>query len=367
MARNTYFKSIQSANRVHWSQFLTNADSRSVWDARKIAAGRASDRFLTLENASSPTEINDTLLQHFFPRRPSPPPPLSLPAFMNLPPARPAEVSSALQKSTTTSAPRPSGIPYSIWKQVHKANERLLPSLFTPLLPHGYHPIAMKKAKGIVEDKPGKPDYRTPASFRIIVLLETVSKLLERLSALRLPSADRSLGLLHPNQCGSLAGLGCFDAVTTLTHEVRLLQAASFEVSTLFLDVNGGFDNVCANKLAMILTRGGVSAYLVAWIKSFLSKRHCRLLFQGAPKDFCLVCAPAEFNPASARIPESVPTSDQGRSADDHRFLLRGSSKAVHLTSWLAPAVNSAKHLPLASFYHEVSDLIEEIPILPLS
>ena len=80
-----------------------------------------------------------------------------------------------------------------------------------------------------------------------------------------------------------------------------------------------------------------------------------------------LVCAPSEFNPATARLPESVPTWDQGRSADDHCFLLRGSPKAVHLTSWSCPAVNSAKPLPLDSLYHEVSDLIEEIPILPLA
>jgi len=288
-ARNTDFKAIQTTKRVHWSQFLANVDSQSVWDARKIAAGRAPDRFPTLENASSPTEINNTLLQHFFPPRLSPPPPLILPAFKDVPPVSPAEVSSALRKSSNTSAPGPSGIPYSIWKQVHKANEQLLPALFTPLLTHGYHPLAMKKANGIVLDKPGKHDYRTPASFRIIVLLETVSKILERLSALRLASATCSLGLLHPKQCGSLAGLGCFDAVATLTHEVRLHQTASFKVSTLFLDVKGGCDNVCANKLANTLTKGGVSAYLVAWIKSFLSKRQCRLIFQGAPKVFCPV------------------------------------------------------------------------------
>jgi len=147
----------------------------------------------------------------------------------------------------------------------------------------------MKKANGIVLDKPGKPDYRTPASFRIIVLLETVSKILERLSALRLASAARSLGLLHPTQCGSLAGLGCFDSVATLTQEVHLLQAASFKVSSLFLYVKGGFDNVCPNKLAYTLTKGGVSTYLLAWVKSFLSKRQCRLICQGAPKVFCPV------------------------------------------------------------------------------
>jgi len=180
-------------------------------------------------------------------------------------------------------------MPYSIWKEVHKANHRLRPSLLTPLLTHGYHLLGMKMANGIVLDKPGKPNYRTPASFRIIVLRETDSKILERLSALRLASATSSLGLLHPNQCGSQAGLGCFDAVATLTHEVLLLQAASFIVSTLFLDVKGGFDNICANKLANILTKGGVSPYLVAWIKSFLSKRQCRLFFHGARKIFCPV------------------------------------------------------------------------------
>jgi len=289
VARNTYFKAIQSAKRVQWSQFLGTVDSRSVWDARNIAAGKAPDRFHTLKNASSPTKINNTLRQHFFPSRPSPPSSLILPALKDVPPVLPAEVSSALQKSSNTSAPGPSVIPYSIWKQVHKANKRLLLSLCTPLLTHGYHPLAMKKANGIVLHKSGKPDYCTPASFRIIVLLDTVSKIFKRLSALRLASATRPLGLLYSNQYGSLACLGCVGAVATLTHEVPLLLAASFKVSTLFLDVKGGLDNVCANKLATILTRGGVSAYLVAWIKSFLSKRQCRLLFQGAPKVFCPV------------------------------------------------------------------------------
>jgi len=80
-----------------------------------------------------------------------------------------------------------------------------------------------------------------------------------------------------------------------------------------------------------------------------------------------LVCTPSEFNPPTTRIPESVPTWNQGRSADDHHFLLEGSSKAIHLTSWLRPAVNSAKHLPLDSGCHEVSDLFAQIPILPLA
>jgi len=80
-----------------------------------------------------------------------------------------------------------------------------------------------------------------------------------------------------------------------------------------------------------------------------------------------LVCAPSKVNPATARIPQSLPTWDQGRSVDNHLFLLRGCSKTVHLTSWLCPGVNSAKHLPLDSLSHKVSDLLVEIPIVPLA
>jgi len=80
-----------------------------------------------------------------------------------------------------------------------------------------------------------------------------------------------------------------------------------------------------------------------------------------------LVCAPSTFNLATPQIPESVATWDQGHSAADHHFLLQGSSKAIHLTSWLRPAVKSAKHLPLHSLSHEVSDLVAEIPILLLA
>jgi hypothetical protein len=147
----------------------------------------------------------------------------------------------------------------------------------------------MKKANGIVLSKPGKPDYRSPASFRIIVLLETVSKILERIVATRLAAQARSSGLLHPHQCGSLSGLGCFDAITTLTHEVRLLQAAKLKVTTLFLDIKGGFDNVNSNRLAHILKKGSTPPYIIAWVKSFLSNRQCRLVFQGAPGIFAPV------------------------------------------------------------------------------
>ena len=99
----------------------------------------------------------------------------------------------------------------------------------------------------------------------------------------------RATGLLHPHQCGSLAGLSASDAVTTLTHKVKTLQMAGRNVFTLFLDIKGGFDNVNPSTLCGMLRAKGVNPYLVSSARSFLSGRSCRLLYQGSSKVFARV------------------------------------------------------------------------------
>ena len=99
----------------------------------------------------------------------------------------------------------------------------ILLDLLSPLVTFRYHPPCLKHANGVVLDKPGKPSYDTPASFRIIVLLKTISKLLEKIMTVRISDMAWKAGLLHPNQCGSLPGLSTWDACATLIHEVRTL------------------------------------------------------------------------------------------------------------------------------------------------
>jgi len=44
----------------------------------------------------------------------------------------------------------------------------------------GTHPEGWKTAKGIVIPKPGKPDYRQVRAHRVIALLDSLGKLVER-------------------------------------------------------------------------------------------------------------------------------------------------------------------------------------------
>ena len=92
--------------------------------------------------------------------------------------------------------------------------------------------------------------------------------------------------LLNPTQCGSLPSLFSFDPCAALVDTVRTLQRPRRQVSSLFLDIKGGFDNVDADILCRALLSKGVAHNLVAWIKSVLSGWSCRLLFQGSPRAF---------------------------------------------------------------------------------
>jgi len=136
----------------------------------------------------------------------------------------------------------------------------------------------------VVLDKPGKASYDSHASFVIIVLLKTISKIVERVMTVRLSAKGRSKGLLHPNQCGSLPGVSSSDGCLTLMHEIKTVQRPKMEVYTRFLDIKASFDNVNASTLRPRLLASHVPSYMVDWVSSFLLERTCTLVFQGSLK-----------------------------------------------------------------------------------
>ena len=174
------------------------------------------------------------------------------------------EIAAALARWSPTSAPGPDGIPYSPWKQVNKINLAILLQILAPLVLREYHPASLKGSNGVVLDKPGKPSYESSSSFWLIVLIHTFSKILERIIKPRLLAAARLRGLLHPNHCGSLHALSTYDACLTLTNDVETLQRPRLKVSSMFLYIKAGFDNVDNNTLAGILSDGGIPPYLVS-------------------------------------------------------------------------------------------------------
>ncbi|KAH0602248.1 uncharacterized protein H6S33_009889 [Morchella sextelata] len=281
-AKNAYFNAIKQAKQEHWNSFVSNASSQDLWRLKKMAS-KMEDHVPSLPNSPTPTLLNKNLINAFYPPRteaPSPPPI----NYQDVTPITPEKVQNVLKTTSNLSAPGPDTIPYSVWKRIHKANPLIITSLLNPLLAHGYHPLSLKRANGVILAKPGKTDYSSPTAYRIIVLLQTFSKILEKIVTLRLAKIATTTGLIHPHQCGSIAGLSTADAVTTLIHETKAMQLAKLKVSTLFLDIIGSFDHVLKQTLARLLAAKSVPPYIINWTLSFLSDRHITLLFKGSPK-----------------------------------------------------------------------------------
>ena len=283
LSRQGYFKAIKKAKNCQCADFLARTTPHNIWTAKMFVAPRKTPRFPDLHGADSLVEINEALLNHFFPPKPELPTRGRLQRHPSAVPLTKEEIAAALAKSSPSSAPGPDRVPYSVWKKVNANNPSFVLDLLAPLVAFGYHPTTLKHANGVVLDKPGKLSYDTRASFRIIVLLKTIAKVLERILTIRLTSLARQAGLLHPNQCRFLPGLSTSDAVATLTHEVRTLQRPFLKVSTLFLDIKAGFDNVNATKLRALLLSKNIPSNMVDLVSSFLTGRRCTLVFQGAP------------------------------------------------------------------------------------
>jgi len=185
-ARTAYFKAIKKAKRDHWSSFLALATSQTVWTAKKFTVRSPPLRFPGLPGATTPLELNKALHTHFLPGDPARSFDTILLPFKDCPALAMDEVGRALARSSPSSAPGPDLTPNSVWKRIHRVAPHLIHHLLAPLVAHGFHPSTLKKADGIVLDKPGKPSYHSPSSFRVMVLLQTVSKILERIMNSRL-------------------------------------------------------------------------------------------------------------------------------------------------------------------------------------
>jgi len=197
-ACSSYFKAIKKAKRDHWSSFLATPTPQRVWTAKKFAIGRPPPCLPELPKASTPLELNKALLDHFFPGAPLAPTTSILLPFKDCRELVSSEVERALAHSSTSSASGPDSIPNSVWKKINKTSLHLTLKLLSPLVSYGFHPQSLKRADGIVLDQPGKPTYDSPSSIRVIVLLRTFSKIIERIMNSRLSCVARMTGLLKP-------------------------------------------------------------------------------------------------------------------------------------------------------------------------
>lgn len=188
-----------------------------------FAVVRVTPWFPNLHDATSPEEVNKALLLHFFSPKPLYIVPSILKSHKGCDPLLLSKIFATLRKCSSLSAAGRDMMPYCICKRVYLTAPSLLADRLGPLLKFSYHPVSIKRANSILLDTPGKPSYDLSESFRVIVLLQTFSKIQEGVIVSRLPLVARTLNLVHHILCSSLPSLSGFDAALSLVDTVRTL------------------------------------------------------------------------------------------------------------------------------------------------
>ena len=129
----------------------------------------------------------------------------------------------ALANCNNSFAPGPDKLLWSHLKTIFKDDDYLnvIISIANTCIEVGYWLLHFKRSTIVVIHKPNKKSYDSPKAFRPIVLLNTVSKLIEKVIGECLQFNMASNDFIHPSQLGGLKFKSIIDAGVALTHIIR--------------------------------------------------------------------------------------------------------------------------------------------------
>jgi len=191
----------------------------------------------------------------------------------------------AMMKKASSTAPGEDRISTNILKVFWEWDRQIFTGLVRACIRVGHHLELWKTARRVVIPKANKPDYSQVRAYRVISLLDTISKLLERKAAhLIADHLERSKGL-HEGQYGCRRWRAMVDAVTMLMNRTERVWECKKLAGTLLMDVQAAFKNTNSRLLRRRIRELGVQEDIVRWTGSFMEDRYVRLVHDGTERE----------------------------------------------------------------------------------
>ena len=149
------------------------------------------------------------------------------------------EFTSSIVKCNISSTPGPNKLAWRHLKHILKDKVCLknIINIANTCLEIGYWPTHFKMLITIVIPKPNKVLYDIPKSFRPIILLNTLGKLVEKVISDRLQFHMISNNVIHQSQLGGLKFKSTSNAGITLTHFIHMGWVRNLSTSILTFDI----------------------------------------------------------------------------------------------------------------------------------
>ena len=145
-----------------------------------------------------------------------------------------------------------------------------------------YHPKRWRLARGILLQKPNKPDYELIKAYQVISLLNCLGKVVEKVVAEALSLICKTNELLPPGKMGGRKKRCAVDVVAVLVHQIQTAWNRRQFIEALFMDVKETFDHVSRRKLVQQMKELNIDNNWIGWTKSFLAERRVELVIDGS-------------------------------------------------------------------------------------
>jgi len=183
------------------------------------------------------------------------------------------EFTSSLLKCSNTSTPGPNKLSWRHLKIVLKGKTclRNIISIANACIKLGHWLSHFKISLTIIISKSNKASYNSLKSFRPIVLLNTLGKLIEKVISDRIQSHVVVNNFIHHSQLGSLKFKSTTDMGITLTHFICMGWVKNMTTSTLIFDISQFFPFLNHHLLSLILKKVGLDPLIVQFFPVILS------------------------------------------------------------------------------------------------
>ena len=185
------------------------------------------------------------------------------------------EFRQALIKCNNSSAPGPDKLMWWHLKVILKQDVCLshIINIVDACINLGHWPNHFKRSSMIIIPKPNKPAYNNLKSFHPIVLLNTISKLIEKMIAERLQFHIIKNNFIHPSQLGGLKFKSTTDAGIVLTHIIRSGWVKNKTTSILVFDIAQFFPSLNHHLLTLSLIKADLDPKVTSFFENFLVRR----------------------------------------------------------------------------------------------
>jgi len=167
------------------------------------------------------------------------------------------------------------------WKLVIKNNDCLskIINIANACINLGHWPNYFKTSSTVIIPKPNKTSYDSLKAFHPIVLLNTLGKLVEKVTAERIQFIVASNNFIHPSQLGGLKFKSTSNTGIALTHIIHSGWSKGRTTSTLAFDISQFFPSLNHHLLVLILEKAGLGPKVMNFFANYLVQRSTKYLW----------------------------------------------------------------------------------------